>query len=79
MVSYLLMLVCMLLKKGLNPYCNGRWSRTPNAWHSCKQGGSVLILIVMEDGLVRCHISVLHGFNIGLNPYCNGRWSRTSL
>ena len=35
----------------LNPYCDGRWSRTMKI--SVKGGGNlVLILIVMEDGLV---------------------------
>ena len=38
---------------GLNPYCSGRWSRT----HSPSRNGSsrsVLILIVVDDGLVHC-------------------------
>ena len=39
--------------------------------------GYVLILIVVDDGLVR----LVAGNNImvavSLNPYCSGRWSRT--
>ena len=40
----------------LNPYCNGRWSRTAImlGWKYFKK--LVLILIVMEDGLVRTHL-----------------------
>ena len=42
-----------ILKAGLNPCCNGRWSRT---YTSCQtnvsKGIGVLILVVMEDGLV---------------------------
>ena len=63
----------------LNPYCNGRWSRTRTEhllW--CKVIG-VLILIVMEDGLVLIRILVLSYQMVGLNPYCNGRWSRTHV
>ena len=38
---------------------------------------TVLILIVVEDGLVRQQIaSFLYPLE-GLNPYCSGRWSRT--
>ena len=39
--------------------------------------GIVLILIVMEDGLVRTPPSEYGGSCRCLNPYCNGRWSRT--
>ena len=35
----------------LNPYCSGRWSRT-KADGAIKMGLTVLILIVVEDGLV---------------------------
>ena len=38
---------------------------------------SVLILIVLEDGLVLHGISVHSLIVICLNPYCIGRWSRT--
>ena len=37
----------------------------------------VLILIVMEDGLVRSASSAITDTYSRLNPYCNGRWSRT--
>ena len=39
----------------------------------------VLILIVVEDGLVRPSKSVLLLSLTCLNPYCSGRWSRTNL
>ena len=37
----------------------------------------VLILIVVEDGLVREPFSNVCLSTWGLNPYCSGRWSRT--
>ena len=37
----------------------------------------VLILIVVEDGLVRILPKKLILKAQGLNPYCSGRWSRT--
>ena len=37
----------------LNPYCDGRWSRTTEMLNKAKVTIYVLILIVMEDGLVR--------------------------
>ena len=40
------------ISTSLNPYCSGRWSRT-GAWFSLKHLVKVLILIVVEDGLVR--------------------------
>ena len=62
----------------LNPYCSGRWSRT----HSPSRNGSsrsVLILIVVDDGLV-LKKAVWAMFQVkSLNPYCSGRWSRTLL
>ena len=36
----------------LNPYCNGRWSRTYMSSRYITCNTYVLILIVMEDGLV---------------------------
>ena len=36
----------------LNPYCNGRWSRTLNDIDYEDIYDNVLILIVMDDGLV---------------------------
>ena len=38
---------------------------------------NVLILIVVEDGLVRIGKTVSSVIAKGLNPYCSGRWSRT--
>ena len=40
-------------KRSLNPCCNGRWSRTVVVKLYHHHGYSVLILVVMEDGLVR--------------------------
>ena len=38
----------------------------------------VLILVVMEDGLVRIVSEVVAITpHVSLNPCCNGRWSRT--
>ena len=38
---------------------------------------TVLILVVMEDGLVHLRVQNVRTFTNGLNPCCNGRWSRT--
>ena len=35
----------------LNPYCNGRWSHTLQIYWKFRKN-SVLILVVVEDGLV---------------------------
>ena len=40
---------------------------------------TVLILVVVEDGLVRAEDKVLTSQQIGLNPCCSGRWSRTEI
>ena len=38
---------------------------------------SVLILIVVDNGLVR-EYKAIHGKELpSLNPYCSGQWSRT--
>ena len=61
----------------LNPCCNGRWSLTRRHPSHSNECTSVLILVVMEDGLVReCGIAE-EDIIMGLNPYCSGRWSRT--
>ena len=39
---------------------------------------SVLILIVVDDGLVQAINVELRIQNVSLNPYCSGRWSRTA-
>ena len=63
----------------LNPYCSGRWSRTCRPIVATR-GVSVLILIVVEDGLVQAN-NITNNLNqkVSLNPYCSGRWSRTML
>ena len=43
----------MLRKVGLNPCCNGRWSRTVAGTLENQDCVFVLILVVMEDGLVQ--------------------------
>ncbi len=59
----------------LNPCCNGRWSQTTIL--EPKKSVSVLILVVMEDGL-RPHIAEIRQKILTcLNPCCNGRWSQT--
>ena len=63
----------------LNPYCNGRWLRTANAFTVTISVSLVLILIVVDDGLV-LKKAVWAMFQVkSLNPYCSGRWSRTLL
>ena len=37
----------------LNPCCNGRWSRTATPAPDPLAAATVLILVVMEDGLVQ--------------------------
>ena len=39
--------------RSLNPCCNGRWSRTVSEVVMQDGNHMVLILVVMEDGLVR--------------------------
>ena len=52
MVSYNEAIVEDKKYAGLNPCCNGRWSRT-YLFNNIKIGENiVLILVVMEDGLV---------------------------
>ena len=40
--------------------------------------GTVLILIVVDNGLVLARTTNDFGEVAGLNPYCSGQWSRTS-
>ena len=40
---------------------------------------SVLILIVVDNGLVQNGSRTVVMNTIGLNPYCSGQWSRTLL
>ena len=62
----------------LNPCCSGRWSRT---WQTMVEQNVliVLILVVVDDGLVR-YLDQFCNFygSVSLNPCCSGRWSRTS-
>ena len=37
--------------KRLNPCCCGRWSQRVHTWYDHAEGGNVLILVVVEDGL----------------------------
>ena len=46
---------------GLNPCCNGRWSRTYDSVCFRKSGVQVLILIVVEDGLVLSEVVMQDG------------------
>ena len=39
---------------------------------------SVLILVVMEDGLVPILVILSQTVSQSLNPYCSGQWSRTN-
>ena len=45
-------------KKGLNPCCDGRWSRTAFTGEGLRSDIFVLILVVMEDGLVPLFLSL---------------------
>ena len=47
-----IMIFIQMIKKSLNPCCNGRWSRTKHQIDVWNSGATVLILVVMEDGLV---------------------------
>ena len=64
--------------ESLNPYCSGRWSRTANTLSECMILHKVLILIVVDDGLVRFEEYQFEKGPCCLNPYCSGRWSRTA-
>ena len=37
----------------------------------------VLILVVVDNGLVRFVRQNVNHFRMSLNPYCSGQWSRT--
>ena len=53
MVSYKSVATFKKLQEiSLNPYCSGRWSRTTKQLDDQLKELSVLILIVVEDGLV---------------------------
>ena len=40
---------------------------------------SVLILIVVDNGLIQRLCILLEWRFVGLNPYCSGQWSHTDL
>ena len=61
----------------LNPYCSGQWSRTILVFHLGLIVVSVLILIVVDNGLVQTIHLTGEVEIVGLNPYCSGQWSRT--
>ena len=46
--------ILTLEKSGLNPFCNGQWSRTNFSNFKSNSQSSVLILFVMDNGLVHC-------------------------
>ena len=55
MVSYIPERFRVMKNVGLNPCCNGRWSRTLGSVITFTSELQVLILVVMEDGLVQIH------------------------
>ena len=55
MVSYLTSLTLWTWDSRLNPYCSGQWSRTYELAQCDGNHQSVLILVVVEDGLVLAH------------------------
>ncbi len=63
---------------GLNPCCSGRWSRTHIYGVSLIARAPVLILVVVDDGLVRDVPDFGEIVQCSLNPCCSGRWSRTT-
>ena len=60
----------------LNPCCSGRWSRT-NFCCGISTVFYVLILVVVDDGLVRDNVQLNAEERTSLNPCCSGRWFRT--
>ena len=51
----------------------------PKLWQKYQSVKTVLILVVVEDGLVLMEKLSYIVENDGLNPCCSGRWSRTVL
>ena len=64
-------------KDSLNPCCNGQWSRTRYGRFQRQSKSAVLILVVMDNGLVRERHLGFQSTSESLNPCCNGQWSRT--
>ncbi len=61
-----------------NPYYSGRWSRTNEGDILIFPTLEVLILIVVDNGLIRCLMELSVQVVLCLNPCCSGRWSRTA-
>ena len=60
-----------------NPCCSGQWSSTHSNQYDDWTACTVLILILVEDGLVLGSQLSHHRFSQRLNPCCSGRWSST--
>ena len=67
---------CQLVKS-LNPCCYGRWSQSPLKASQSSRTKTVLILVVMEDGLRDEEYVEGEANYICLNPCCYGRWSQS--
>ena len=67
-----------IMRLRLNPCCSGRWSRTGGNLAIRQVSMGVLILVVVEDGLVRDNVQLNAEERTSLNPCCSGRWSRTA-
>ena len=63
----------------LNPCCSGQWSRTALEEFDAKEIESVLILVVVDNGLVPVRVILKKWWIPGLNPCCSGQWSRTTI
>ena len=63
MVSYLTLSTMLIGLLGLNPCCSGRWPRTLTKAKLVTLCKSVLILVVVEDGLVQI-VSHQHILNL---------------
>ena len=62
---------------GLNPCCSGQWSRTQLIDPISNTDLTVLILVVVDNGLVHKDNGEFTVALTGLNPCCSGQWSRT--
>ena len=63
----------MLSKTGCSKVCNHL--NLPNQFSQRDPFGA--ILVVVEDALEGCSLSVCQGVSVGFNPCCNGRCSRS--
>ena len=62
----------------LNPCFNGRCTRTDGEVDGQDYLVMVLILVLMEDALVRADFAVFEDGEVCLNPCFNGRCTRTA-